>query len=151
MAEVKTYHRAMPARWWLRNAFYVFYMVREASALFFFLYALVLLWGLYALSQGEAAYEGWRALLAAPGMIAFHAVAAAFALLHTVTWFMVLPKTAPTLRVGGRVVPDVAVAALGVGTAAAVSAFIYAWVAGTLPPALADIVRNIPGLPGVAP
>ena len=138
----------MPATWWLKKPFYLFYMVREGSAVFFFLYALVLLWGLSALSQGEAAYDGWRAVLATPAMIAFHVVAAAFALLHTVTWFMVLPKTAPTLRVGSTVIPDLAVVVVGLAVTAAISAFIYAWVAGTLPPALADIVRSIPGLPG---
>ena len=150
MAEVKPFRRKMPATWWLNKPFYLFYMVREGTALFFFLYALVLLWGLYALSQGEAAYDGWRAVLASPPMIAFHAVAAAMAVLHTVTWFMVLPKTAPTLRVGTTVIPDLVVVVAGVGAAAAISAFIYAWVAGTLPPALADIVRSIPGLPGGA-
>ncbi|NJO54575.1 MAG: fumarate reductase subunit C [Bacteroidales bacterium] len=143
MAEVRTYRRPMPADWWTKNPFYVFYMLREASAVFFFLYALLLLWGLYSLSQGEAAYQGWRALLATPVMIAFHAVAAAFALLHTITWFMVLPKTAPTLRVGGKVVPDLAVVVVGVGASAAISLFIYAWVAGLLPPGLAEAVRNL--------
>lgn len=143
MTEVKTYRRAMPATWWLRNPFYLVYMVREASAVFFFLYALVLLWGLYTLSLGEAAYDGWRAMLATPAMIAFHVVAVAFALLHTVTWFMVLPKTAPTLRFGGRVVPDLAVVVIGVAAAAAISLFVYGWIAGLLPPWLADIVRML--------
>ncbi|NJL50852.1 MAG: fumarate reductase subunit C [Blastochloris sp.] len=143
MAELKQFRSKMPATWWLRNPFYLFYMVREGTAVFFFLYALVLLWGLYALSQGEAAYDAWRAVLGSPPMIAFHAVAAAMALLHTVTWFMVLPKTAPTLRIGGTVIPDVAVVMVGLAVTAAVSAFIYAWIAGTLPPAFSDIVRTL--------
>ncbi|BBF93814.1 fumarate reductase subunit C [Blastochloris tepida] len=143
MTEVRTYRRPMPADWWTRNPSYVVYMLREASAVFFFVYALVLLWGLYTLTQSEAAYDGWRALLATPAMIAFHAVAAAFALLHTVTWFMVLPKTAPTLRLGGRIVPVAAVVVVGVGASAAISLFVYAWVAGLLPPGLAEAVRNL--------
>jgi fumarate reductase subunit C len=143
MAEVRTYRRPMPAGWWTGNPSYVFYMLREASAVFFFVYALVLLWGLYTLTQNEAAYDGWRALLATPAMVAFHAVAAAFALLHTVTWFMVLPKTAPTLRLGGRIVPVAAVVVVGVGASAAISLFVYAWVAGLLPPGLAEAVRTL--------
>ncbi|MGH8519033.1 MAG: fumarate reductase subunit C [Panacagrimonas sp.] len=94
------------AGWWRRNPFYLWYMLREASCVFITLYALVLLWGLARLAQGRGAYEAWLASLSSPGAILFHAVAFALVLYHAWTWFKVMPRTMPFLRIGGRRVPD---------------------------------------------
>ena len=59
------YVRSMDG-WWRRDPFFVRYMIREASAVFIALYAFVLLWGLWALARGQAAYEAWQAALAHP-------------------------------------------------------------------------------------
>jgi fumarate reductase subunit C len=85
------------AGWWRRNPFFVRYMVREGSAVALTAYALVLLAGLACLVRGEAAFEAWRALLATPVSIALHVVALPLLAYHSLTWFQVMPKTAPRL------------------------------------------------------
>ena len=121
---VRTYVRPMRG-WWRRNPYFTRYMIREASAVFLAAYAIVLLVGLLRLSQGEAAYEGWRAALAHPASILFHWVALLMVGYHAYTWWKVSPKTAPDLRVGGRPVPDIVIAAGGWAATLGVSILIY--------------------------
>lgn len=94
----KTYVRPM-AGWWRRNPYFGRYMLREASALALTAYALVLLAGLASLARGEAAFEAWRAMLATPLSIGLHALALPLLAYHSLTWFQVMPKTAPRLPV----------------------------------------------------
>ena len=54
MAEVKTYVRPMGG-WWRRNPYFVRYMIREGSSVFLAIYAVILLVGLWRLTQGAAA------------------------------------------------------------------------------------------------
>ena len=103
MATRKTYVRSMDG-WWRTDPFFVRYMIRESSALFLALYALVLLWGLWALHDGPAAYGAWRSALAQPAMICFHLVAFVLVSFHAYTWWQVAPKTMPTVRLGARTV-----------------------------------------------
>ena len=42
--------------WWLKHPFYIWYMIREASAPFVAAYALVLLNGLWNLTRGQEYY-----------------------------------------------------------------------------------------------
>jgi fumarate reductase subunit C len=90
------------AGWWRRRQAHRRYMLREASALFISAEALLLLAGLLCLQQGEAAYATWRALLGSPVSIALHALALPFVAYHAVTWFQVMPKTAPALPLAPR-------------------------------------------------
>ena len=129
---VRTYVRPTSG-WWRRNAYYRAYMVREASSLFVTLYALVLLAGLACLAQGRAAFDGWRALLASPWAIAFHAIALAFFLCHAWSWFAVMPKTMPFVRFGGRRVSDRAIVLAGAAAAVAGSLALFAAVWWTRP------------------
>jgi fumarate reductase subunit C len=115
---VKTYMRPMTG-WWRKNPFFVRYMIREASAPLFYLYALWLLAGIVALATGQSAYAGWWAVAKHPLMILANLVVLVFAVYHTWTWFSVLPKTTPdldvaptTLITGGVVAAVVACGAL---------------------------------------
>jgi fumarate reductase subunit C len=120
---MKTYTRPVTGTWWTRKAFYRWYMLRELSSLFITLYALVLLWGLWTLKQGRAAYEAWLAALASPPFVAFHALTLALVVYHAWTWFKIMPKTLPRIPL-----PDHAVIALGVSAVVAVSALLL-WIA----------------------
>ena len=88
--------------WWRKNPYFVRYMVREGSAVFVTVYALVLLAGLYCLAQGEPAYAAWRAAVASPVSILFHVAALLLVGYHSFTWFQVMPKTAPHLPFPSR-------------------------------------------------
>ena len=95
--------------WWLKNPFYVRYMLRESTSVFVGIYAIVLLAGLLALVSGEAAYNAWLAAMTNPLAIVFHLVALAAAIYHTITWFAVAPKVMPFLFIGRKRVSDRAI------------------------------------------
>ncbi|MBI2555627.1 MAG: fumarate reductase subunit C, partial [Candidatus Rokubacteria bacterium] len=64
----------------------------------------------YQLRQGPEAYAAFLAKLRSPGWIAFHLVALAFALYHSITWFN-LTAVVQVVRLGERQVPPRLVAA----------------------------------------
>ncbi|MBD3648497.1 MAG: fumarate reductase subunit C [Pseudomonadales bacterium] len=105
MSTRNPYVRPM-TNWWLKNPFYIKYMIREATSIFVTVYAFILLAGLAALTEGEAAWATWLASLTNPLAIFFHLLAVIAALIHTVTWFAVSPKVAPPIFVGGNRVAD---------------------------------------------
>ena len=112
MATRKPYIRSMDG-WWRRDPFFVRYMIREASSFFVAGYALVLLWGLWALQRGPNAYDAWLEALRHPLMVLFHVVALAFVSYHAYTWWQVAPKTMPTVRLGGREISQARISAGG--------------------------------------
>jgi len=112
------------AGWWRRNPYFLRYMAREGSALALTAYALVLLAGLACLAQGEAAYERWRALLTTPLSIVLHLLALALVAYHALTWFQVMPKTAPRLPFAPGLIT-----AAGLAASAALSLLLVAWLA----------------------
>jgi fumarate reductase subunit C len=124
---MKTYKRSM-AGWWRRNPFYLWYMLREASCVVITIYALILLVGLARLGQGEVRYEHWLERLSRPWAIAFHALAFVLVAYHAWTWFKIMPKTLPFVRIGGWRVPDPAIVASGVAAIAVCSGVLF-WIA----------------------
>ena len=104
-ARGKPYRRPMQ-RWWQRDPFFVRYMVREATALAVLVYAVVLCVGLVRLAQGEAAWNGWLAALRSPASLLLHAVLLVAMVVHAKSWFEIMPKTMPLVRVdGSRISP----------------------------------------------
>jgi fumarate reductase subunit C len=120
-SNVRTHVRPM-AGWWRRNPWFGRYMLRESSAVALTAYALVLLSGLVCVVRGEAAFEAWRGLLASPLSIALHALALPLLAYHSLTWFQVMPKTAPRLPVSPGLIT-----AGGLVASAALSVLILAW------------------------
>ena len=116
MNRPQAYVRSMDG-WWRRDPYFVRYMIREWSSAFFAIYAIILLVGVYRLSQGEAAYSTWLSALASPASILFHCVMLLFALYHTWTWFKVMPKTMPLIFVNGRKLPPLAITVGGLALA----------------------------------
>ena len=101
MSARRPYVRPMDG-WWKRDPYFMRYMAREATSLLVAAYALVLLFGLVRLSQGEAAFNAWLQTLKTPWMLAFHLIVLATFLYHTWSWFNIMPKTMPILHVGGK-------------------------------------------------
>jgi fumarate reductase subunit C len=124
MAKVKTYVRPMQG-WWRRNPYFVRYMIREGSSVFLAIYSVILLVGLFRLTQGEAAWEAWRTALTSPISLLFHWLALLTVSYHAYTWWLVAPKTAPDLRIAGRPLPECAITAGGLLGTVGASVVIY--------------------------
>ncbi len=100
----RPYVRPM-AGWWRKNPYFVEYMIHEGTALFVGAYALLLLISLVKLSQGEAAWTAWVACLRSPVGIGFHVLTLVAMSYHSWTWFHIMPRTLPPLRLGAKRVP----------------------------------------------
>lgn len=105
MSARNTYVRPM-AGWYRRNPRFMAYLLREGTSVFVALYALLLLWGLTALSGGAESYERWLAFLASPLSVLLHLVIMVAAVYHAWTWFQVAPKATPPLAFGGKPITD---------------------------------------------
>ena len=105
MSNRKPYLEQQTANWWTKNSAYKRYMLRECTSIFALIYALILLWGLFALSNGETAFIGWLDSLASPGMVILHSIGFISTLFHTITWFELTPKIF-YLYLGETRVPD---------------------------------------------
>jgi fumarate reductase subunit C len=125
MSARKPYMRPMDG-WWRRNPYYVRYMIMETTSVIVALYALILLVGVWRLSQGEAAYAGWLAALREPLAVALHVFMLLAMIYHAYTWWKVLPKTLPLLHIGGRPVPGLLLSSAGWAATLAVSVVVYA-------------------------
>ncbi len=90
--------------WWLGKQTYLSYMMREVSSLFIGGFSIMMVWGLYRFSQGEAAYTAWIHSLWNNTTL-FSVIALIFAVYHSFTWFMVTPKAMP-LKIAGKRLPD---------------------------------------------
>lgn len=124
MARIKTYVRPMQG-WWRKNPYFVRYMIREGSSVFLAIYTVFLLVGLYRLTQGEAAWDAWRAALTHPVSLLFHWLALLTVGYHAYTWWLVAPKTAPDLRIAGRPLPELVVTAGGCLATLGTSILVY--------------------------
>ena len=103
--------------WWLAQPRYVRYMLREISSLFIGGYMLIMITGLYRLSQGPQEYAAFLTALLGPAGLAYALVTLVFAAYHTYTWFIVTPKAMPLVIAGKRVPGPLIVAAHWLGFA----------------------------------
>ena len=78
--------------------------MRELSSIFIAWFVVYLLLLVYAVGQGEAAYQRFLDWASTPWVTALNVVALIFVLLHTVTWFALTPQ-AMAVRVAGQKVP----------------------------------------------
>jgi fumarate reductase subunit C len=124
MAQVRTYVRPM-AGWWRRNPYFVRYMIREGSSVFLAIYTIILMVGLYRLTQGQAAWEGWLAAMTRPISLLFHWLALLTVGYHAYTWWKVAPKTAPDLRLRGKPLPELVITGGGWAATIGTSVLIY--------------------------
>jgi len=104
----KPYVREMTSEWIFRHPRYLRYMTREFSCLFIGAWTLMLVCALARLSEGPEAWAAFLEGLRSAPIVAFHLVALAFAVYHSITWFNLTPK-ALRLQVGAEFVPDGAI------------------------------------------
>jgi len=109
--------------WFMTHSRYKHYMLHEISSLFVAIYTIILIVGLFRLSQGEAAWNGWLAGVASPLGILVHLVIFVFALIHTTAWFKAVPQALRIQR-GESIVPGNLIVGAHYGVLAAVSLFV---------------------------
>ena len=124
MSGRRPYTRSMNG-WWRRDPFFVRYMIREATALIVAAYAIVLLAGVLALAQGEAAWNGWLAAMRNPFSIALNVLMLLGMIYHSYSWFEIMPKTMPAMFVGGKRVAAATITMLGLAAAVIAAAVVF--------------------------
>jgi fumarate reductase subunit C len=88
----RAYRQAVPRLWWLRRRSYLLFMLRELSCVFVAWAVLFLLLLLTAVGNGRVDYQRFLDWAAKPWVIAVNALALAFLVFHSVTWFNLAPK-----------------------------------------------------------
>ena len=106
----KTYRPRMSTYWWLGRWPYLKFILRELSSVFVAWFVVLTLLQISALRRGPAAYGAFQAWLRNPFVVILNVLAFFFVLFHAVTWFNLAPK-AMAVRLGGRRVPSVLIAA----------------------------------------
>jgi len=122
-SEPLTYRRPLSTWWWTRKRTYFVFVMRELSSIFVAWFVVFLLLLLRAVTDGPAAYDDFLDWAASPFVVGLNVVAAAFLVLHVVTWFSLTPQ-AMAIRVRGRPVPPVAIVGAQYAGLAVVSAFV---------------------------
>lgn len=100
----KPYVREMTSEWIFRHPRYLRYMTREFSCLFIGAWTLMLVCAIARLSEGPDAWAAFLEGLKSPLIVAFHLLALAFAVYHSVTWFQLTPKALP-VQLGEKFLP----------------------------------------------
>ncbi len=97
--------------WYFSKWREILHMVHELSSIFIGAYAVLILLGLKALTEGEEAYQVFLERLASPISLGFHWLALVFTLYHSISWFRLTPKALP-LQIGKNFVPGYVIAAV---------------------------------------
>ena len=124
VTRVPSYHRRMGVFWWVHKRSYFLFVMRELSSLFVAWFVVYLLMFIAAVGGGEAKYDAFLDRASSPLFLVVNAVALAFLVLHTITWFALTPQ-AMVLNLGGRRVPGALIIVAQYVGLAAVSAFVF--------------------------
>ena len=100
------------AGWWYKYPRSLSYLVRESTAFFIFFYALLLLYGCWAYSQGPDEYNHMIMALQSNLATCFHLITLIAIGVHIVTWFNRVPKLLPFIFIGRHKISDVTVIAV---------------------------------------
>jgi len=101
------------AGWWKRNSFFMAYMLRELTSVAVLAYAVVLAVGLVRLAQGPDQWNGFIEAITSPVGVALHLVILASMVIHTKSWFEIMPKTMPPVVINGKTIPATTITRLG--------------------------------------
>ncbi len=123
---MKTLVRPVPLLWWVRSRAYLLFVVREFTSVFIAAYLVLFLIFLQRIAAGPSSYESYLRWLAQPAVFAFHLIALAAALYHSITWLELTPMTV-VIRIRGRRIPGPMIVAANIAAWIAVSALI-AWI-----------------------
>lgn len=94
----------MSVNWWLQNRKYFIFMMREFSSIFILIYVLTFSYQLLQATKGPKDYAAFLDFLRTPSILLVNLVVLAFALMHSVSWFMLTSKVIP-IKIGKIHVP----------------------------------------------
>jgi fumarate reductase subunit C len=106
----KAWRKRTSTWWWLGRGSYFFFVMREMSSVFVAWTIIYILLLTRAVSHGDVAYEQFMAWSAHPLVILVQAVTLLFLLIHTITWFQLVPRVMVVDLGGGRKIPPAVVA-----------------------------------------
>ena len=129
MTEVRVYRRPVSTWWWTRKLSYFVFVMREVSSVFIAWFVAYLLTLVYAVGQGDAAYQDFLDWAATPWVVVLNVLASAFLVLHVVTWFSLTPQ-AMDVRIRGQQAPAALVVASQYAGLVVVSVFVIWLVTG---------------------
>jgi len=112
--------------WWLQRGSYLAFILRELSSVFVGWFVVYLLLLVRAVSQGEFRYQQFLDWSGRPAVLLLNIVSLFFVVFHAVTWFNLAPQ-AMVVKVRGRRLPPLLIAAAHFGAWAVVSA-VVAWI-----------------------
>ena len=121
----RAYRERLSTYWWLGRWTYLKFILREVSSVFVAWAVILTLIEIRAVSRGPEAYGRFQEWMRNPVLATLNVVSLLFVVFQAVTWFNLSPK-AMAIRVGGKRVPGVLIAAPNYVAWAAVSAAI-AW------------------------
>ena len=101
----KPYIHKQPDGWYKQSSFYIWYMLREATAITTAITALNLFYGIACLAGSQEAWTGWIAWQKNPIMFLLNLAGIVGALLNSKTWFEAMPKAIRIQR-GEKFLPD---------------------------------------------
>ena len=104
------YRPKVSVYWWLGEWHYLKFILRELSSVFVAIAVIEMLMLFCAMEQGPEAYERYLSDMRNPVVVVLNVIGLFFVLFHTITWFNLAPSAMP-VRLGGKRVPDVLVAA----------------------------------------
>lgn len=125
----RPYPRHHSRTWFLARWPYRIFMLRELSVVFMATYMVLLLVLVQRVHDGPTEFEDYLDVLQSPVLIVFHAIAIAFAVLHSVTWFQAVPQAIRLFRGEERVPPQLLIAGAVAGWigVSIVVAIIFLW------------------------
>ena len=106
----KTFRIRLSTYWWLGRWSYLKFILRELSSVFVAWFVIMTLLQIRALQRGPADYMEFQEWLRSPILVGLNALSLLFVIFHAVTWFNLAPK-AMAIRVGGKRVPSLLIAA----------------------------------------
>ena len=120
--------RRMGWNWWTQKGSYFRIFLREISSAFILAEIVLFVLLIHKAGQDAEIYLADRNILWHPLMVVFHLVALAFALWHTITFFLIAPSALPG-QVAGHRIPAAFIIGQQFAGLAAVTVLLFLWVA----------------------
>jgi fumarate reductase subunit C len=104
------YRPRVSVYWWMGERHYLKFILRELSSVFVAVFVIETLMLISALRNGPETYAHFQQSMRNPLVLVLNVVSFFFILFHAITWFNLAPSAMP-VRLGGKRLPDILVAA----------------------------------------